>query len=102
MRAQVEDPRHDLRAGRLATIVIRAAEPVVSIAVPTSAVVREGDGSMIAWVTTDRRHFSERPLQLGRQSDGHYQVLAGLTAGELAVIEGGVFLSNMLAAPPDD
>jgi len=102
VRAQVEDPKHELRAGMLATIVIRAAEPVESIALPTTAIVREGDGSMITWVTTDRRHFTARPLTLGLQSEGRYQVLAGLKAHELAVTEGGVFLSNMLEAPPSD
>jgi membrane fusion protein, heavy metal efflux system len=102
VRAQVEDPRHELRAGMLATILIRAADAVESIALPTTAVVRQGDGSMITWVTTDRRHFAERPLTLGLQSEGRYQVLAGLEAHELAVTEGGVFLSNMLEAPPSD
>jgi cobalt-zinc-cadmium efflux system membrane fusion protein len=102
VRARVADPKHELRPGMLAAIVIRAADPVESIALPTSAVVREGDGSMIIWVTSDRRHFTERPLTLGLQSDGRYQVLAGLKAHELAVTEGGVFLSNMLEAPPSD
>jgi cobalt-zinc-cadmium efflux system membrane fusion protein len=102
VRARVADPKHELRPGMLATIVIRAADPVESVALPTSAVVREGDGSMISWVTSDRRHFSERPVTLGLQSNGRYQVLAGLEAHELAVTEGGVFLSNMLEAPPSD
>jgi cobalt-zinc-cadmium efflux system membrane fusion protein len=102
VRAQVEDPGNELRAGMLASIVISAAAPAEGVAIPTTAVVREGDGSMIVWVTTDRRHFFERPLQLGLESGGRYQVLAGLRAGELVVTEGGVFLSNMLAAPPDD
>ena len=43
-----------------------------------------------------------RPLTLGLQGEGRYQVLAGLKAHELAVTEGGVFLSNMLEAPPSD
>jgi len=30
------------------------------------------------------------------------QVLEGLQPGELAVSDGAVFLSNMLAAPPSD
>jgi len=102
IRAQVEDPAHELRAGMLATIIIRAADAVESIALPTTAVVRQGDGSMITWVTTDRRHFTERPLTLGMQNEGRYQVLAGLKVHELAVTEGGVFLSNMLEAPPSD
>jgi cobalt-zinc-cadmium efflux system membrane fusion protein len=102
VRAQVEDPENELRAGMLASIFIRAGAPIEGIAIPTTAVVREGDGSMIVWVTTDRQHFTERPLKLGLQSGGRYQVLAGLKTGELAVTEGGVFLSNMLEAPPGD
>jgi cobalt-zinc-cadmium efflux system membrane fusion protein len=101
-RARVEDPKRELLPGMLATVVIRSGEPVVSIAVPTTAVVREGDGSMITWVTTDRRHFTARSLTLGLERQGRYQVLSGLKADELAVTEGGVFLSNLLEAPPSD
>ena len=46
--------------------------------------------------------FVERPLKLGLQRDGRYQVLEGLRPGELVVVEGGVFLSNMLEAPPSE
>lgn len=102
VRAQVDDPKGELRPGMLASVVIRSGQPVVSIAVPTTAVVREGDGSMIAWVTTDRQHFTERALTLGLLREGRYQVLSGLKAGELLVVEGGVFLSNRLEAPPSD
>lgn len=102
VRARVEDPKGDLRPGMLATVVIRTMDPLESLAVPTTAVVREGDGSMITWVTTDQRHFTERSLTLGLQREGRYQVLSGLKANELAVTEGGVFLSNLLEAPPSD
>lgn len=102
VRAPIEDPKNELRAGMLATVIIRLAAPLQAVAIPTTAAVREGDGSMIAWVTTDRQHFSMRPLTLGLASDRHYQVLDGLKANELVVTEGGVFLSNMLEAPPSD
>lgn len=102
VRGRVEDRQGELRPGMLATVVIRSGEPVESIAVATTAVVREGDGSMITWVTTDRQHFTERSLTLGLQREGRYQVLSGLKANELVVVEGGVFLSNLLEAPPSD
>jgi len=102
VRAQVEDPKGELRPGMLATVVIRSGEPIEGLAVPTTAVVREGDGSMITWVTTDRAHFTERSLTLGLLREGRYQVLSGLKANELVVVEGGVFLSNLLEAPPSD
>jgi len=102
VRAQVDDPKSELRPGMLATVVVRFAGPIKGTAIPTTAAVREGDGSMIAWVTADRRHFDVRPLRLGLQSKGSYQVLEGLQPGELVVAEGGVFLSNLLEAPPSD
>jgi len=102
VRAQVNDPKNQLRPGMLATVVVRFADPIKATAIPTTAAVREGDGSMIVWVTADRRHFDVRPVKLGQQSQGHYQVLEGLQVGELVVAEGGVFLSNLLEAPPSD
>ena len=101
-RAQVLDPKDELRPGMLANVTIRIGGPVDSLAVPMTAVVREGDGTMITWVTTDRHHFRQRALKLGLQTDSRYQVLEGLRQGELLVVEGGVFLSNMLEAPPGD
>ena len=73
-----------------------------STAVPVTSVVREGDGMMTAWVTTDRHRLSQRVVKIGLQQDGRYQILEGLHPGELVVTEGGVFLSNMLQAPPSD
>ena len=35
---------------------------------PADGVVREGDGTMTAWVTTDRRHFSQRVIKTGLRS----------------------------------
>jgi membrane fusion protein, heavy metal efflux system len=102
IRAALADPKDELRPGMLANVAIRIAAPIESIAIPTTAAVREGDGSMIVWLTSDRHRFVQRLLTLGQLSDGYYQVLAGLQRGELAVTEGGVFLSNMLDAPPSD
>jgi cobalt-zinc-cadmium efflux system membrane fusion protein len=86
----------------LASFVIRTGAPVKSLAVPVNGIVREGDGTMTVWVTMDRRRFVQRPVKLALQKNGWYQIAAGLKAGELIVTEGGVFLSNMLEAPPSD
>jgi hypothetical protein len=102
MRAQVDDPRRYLRPGMLANVMIQYAEPVTGVAIPTTAAVRETDGTMIAWVTSDRRRFISRRITVGQQDDGHYQVLTGLTTDDLVVTEGGIFLTNLLDAPPSD
>jgi membrane fusion protein, heavy metal efflux system len=102
VRSEIADPNHELRPGMLASFVIRVQAPVDSIAIPFNGVVRNGDGTMAAWVTTDRRRFLQRIVKLGLQSHGHYQVLDGLHRGELAVTDGAVFLNNMLDEPPAD
>ncbi len=102
IRAKVADPRNNLRPGMLASVTIRVQGPLEAVAVPANGVVREGDGTMAAWTTSDCRHFQQRTVKLGLQTDGLYQVVEGLKPGDLAVTEGGIFLSNMLDAPPSD
>ena len=102
IRSEIEDPRNELRPGMLANFAIRVQKPVEATAIPVNGVVREGDGTMTAWVTSDRRHFSQRVIKTGLRTDNRVQILAGLKSGELVVSDGAVFLSNMLQAPPTD
>src|SRR5262249_51718740 len=94
--SQIYDPEHLLRAGMYASFVIRVGSPVTSVAVPENGVVREGDGTMTVWVTTDSRHFIKRTVTIGLRQDGWVQILGGLQAGETVVTDGAVFLSNKL------
>jgi membrane fusion protein, heavy metal efflux system len=96
VRSEIDDPDHLLRSGMYASFVIRVGDPVHSLAVPAEGVVREGDGTMTVWVTTDRRRFTKRTVTVGLQQDGWTQILEGLQPGETVVTDGAVFLSNKL------
>ena len=96
VRSELRDPGHELRPGMLATFVIQVADPVTSVAIPLSGVVREGDGTMTVWVTNDRRKFMRREVTVGLQQDGFDQISSGARPGELAVVEGAILLSNIL------
>ncbi len=102
IRSEIVDPNDDLHPGMLANFVISVHNPVESTALPANGVVRESDGTMTAWVTTDRHRFVQRILKTGLRNDNQVQILAGLQRGELAVTDGAVFLDNMLSAPPSD
>jgi cobalt-zinc-cadmium efflux system membrane fusion protein len=102
IRSELADPHDELLSGMLANFVIRVQAPAAAMAVPANGVVREGDGTMTAWVTTDRRRFTQRIVKTGLRRDGRVQILAGLQRGELVVSDGAVFLSNMLEAPPTE
>ena len=96
VRSQIDDPEHLLRSGMYASFVIRIGDPVRSLAVPANGVVREGDGTMSVWVTSDSRHFTKRTVKLGLLQDGWNQILEGLKPGDTVVTDGAVFLSNKL------
>jgi cobalt-zinc-cadmium efflux system membrane fusion protein len=102
IRSEIADPHDELRPGMLANFVIRVRNPVEATAIPANGVVREADGTMTAWVTTDRRRFEQRIIKIGLRNEDQVQVLEGLRRGELVVADGAVFLSNMLSAPPSD
>jgi cobalt-zinc-cadmium efflux system membrane fusion protein len=102
IRSEVADPNDELHPGMLANFVIRVRDPVEATALPANGVVRESDGTMTAWVTTDRHRFVQRIIKTGLHKDDQVQILEGLQRGELAVTDGAVFLSNMLEAPPSD
>lgn len=102
VRSEIADSRNELRPGMLANFVIRVQKPVEATAIPANGVVREGDGTMTAWVTTDRQRFTQRVIKTGLRSDERVQILEGLQPGELVVSDGAVFLSNLLEAPPSD
>jgi cobalt-zinc-cadmium efflux system membrane fusion protein len=72
------------------------------VALPMNGVVRNGDGTMAVWVTTNGLRFVQRIVKIGLQQDGQDQILEGLQRGELAVTDGAVFISNILYAPPSD
>jgi cobalt-zinc-cadmium efflux system membrane fusion protein len=101
IRSEIENPRRELRPGMLATFVIDIADPVTAPAVPPESVVREGDGTMTVWVTTDRHRFTQRKVKIGLQCDGYDQIVEGLRPGELVVTNGAIFLDNMLAPSGD-
>jgi membrane fusion protein, heavy metal efflux system len=102
VRSEIADPQHLLRSGMFASFVIRMGEPTRSLAVPVEGVVREGDGTMTVWVTTDRRRFVKRTVKVGIQQQGGWsQILEGLEPGESIVTDGALFLSNKLLLAAD-
>ena len=95
VRAEIDDPKHELLPGMFASFIIATGEPVSTAAVPLDGVIREGDGSMTVWVTTDRRHFTRRPVKIGLQHEGYDQILEGVRPGEQVVTKGAIFLDNL-------
>jgi cobalt-zinc-cadmium efflux system membrane fusion protein len=96
VRAEIEDFKHELLPGMFASFVIVTGEPERSPAVPLDGVIREGNGTMTVWFTTDRHRFTKRTVKIGLQHAGYDQILEGARPGEQIVTRGAVFLDNLL------
>jgi membrane fusion protein, heavy metal efflux system len=102
VRSVIKDPERLLRSGMFARFVIRTGKSLHSPALPLSGIVREGDGTMSAWITTNGSVFTRRTVRTGLQQNGYRQIQEGVQAGEMAVTDGAIFLSNMLAGGATD
>jgi membrane fusion protein, heavy metal efflux system len=94
VRSQVSDPDNELRAQMFATFTVHVGAETRALAVPVDAVVREGDGTMSVWVTSDQRRFMRRTVRIGQQQGGSYQIVEGLKPGEQIAATGALFISN--------
>jgi cobalt-zinc-cadmium efflux system membrane fusion protein len=92
VRAEIDDPKHELLPGMFASFVIVTGAPVSAVAVPVDGVVREGDGTMTVWLATDAHHFRKRTVKVGLQNAGYDQVLEGVGSDAQIVTKGAVFL----------
>ncbi len=96
VRAEIDDPQHELLPGMFASFIIATGAPLSTAAVPLDGVIRQGDGSMTVWVTTDHRHFSKRTVKIGLQDGGYDQILEGIRPGEQVVTKGAIYLDNLV------
>jgi cobalt-zinc-cadmium efflux system membrane fusion protein len=92
VRAEIEDPKHELLPGMFASFVIVTGAPLKAAAAPAEGVVREGDGSMTVWLATDSHHFKKKTVKVGLQDAGFDQILEGVESGAHIVTKGAVYL----------
>jgi len=98
VRAEIDNRDGKLKPDMFATFRILTGAPTPAPSVPADALVREGDGTMMVWVTTDRQHLVKRPVTVGLQQDGFVQLRAGVQPGDLIATQGALFMSNVRTA----
>jgi membrane fusion protein, heavy metal efflux system len=97
VRSEIDDPKHKLKSQMLATFVITTGKPLSSIGIPLDGIVREGDGTISVFVTSDDKHFTKKTVQIGMEKNGYAEILKGISLNERVVTSGALFLSNQLA-----
>jgi cobalt-zinc-cadmium efflux system membrane fusion protein len=93
VRADVENPRGELKPGMFANFSIITGDAATAPAVPQRAIVYEGDTARV-WVAEDDGTIAARPIRTGRIADGMVEVLAGVSPGEKVVTSGALFIDR--------
>ncbi len=89
VRVELANKDLDLRPGMYATVML-SADASSRMQVPTSAVVYTGPRRLV-FVDLGQGRFRPQEIQVGAEANGYYEVLAGLSAGDV-VATSGVFL----------
>ena len=93
VRSEINNTDGLLRAEMFAMFKINIDDGLASPAVPTNAVIREGDVATV-WVEAEPLLFKRRAVEIGIQQDGLTQIRKGLTVGEQVVAHGAIFVDN--------
>lgn len=84
VRLEFSNPGLALRPGMYVKVTLLHRATAPTLAVPSEAVLDSGVRKIVI-VALGRGHFAPRIIQTGTQSEGYFQVLAGLSRGERVV-----------------
>jgi cobalt-zinc-cadmium efflux system membrane fusion protein len=103
----VEDPaagrdertqrRHDVQDNMAARITLTVRRPGPTLAVPLSAVIREGTRAYV-FVQTKEGGFERKPVDTGRADDQYVEILRGIESGETVAVSGAEGLQTAYAS----
>jgi multidrug efflux pump subunit AcrA (membrane-fusion protein) len=94
VRVELSNPNRELKIGmyvRVAFAATGTSERTVPV-VPSSAVQNINGQQTVFVSTADPNVFELRPVRLGKEEEGRYQVLEGLTVGDRVVTNGSFML----------
>ncbi|MGH9823315.1 MAG: efflux RND transporter periplasmic adaptor subunit [Blastocatellia bacterium] len=97
VRCVVENRQGKLKPDMFASFQIQTSGRVEALAVPASAVVRDGEHTTV-WVAAGGNKFARKTVTTGLQQDGYVQVVSGLNDGDRIVSEGSLLLSNLASS----
>jgi len=93
VRARIDNPDHALKPDMFATVDLYGAVTASALAVPSEAVVREGQDVRV-WVIASGRRAVMRHVSLGLSDGGYVQILSGLNPGDRVVVGGALFVDK--------
>jgi Cu(I)/Ag(I) efflux system membrane fusion protein len=96
VRSELPNPDGKLRPGMFASVRLNSADEQPVLLIPSEAVIRTGKRALVMLAEGEGR-YRPHEIQVGREADGRFEVLAGLSEGQ-AVVTSGQFLLDSEAS----
>jgi cobalt-zinc-cadmium efflux system membrane fusion protein len=93
VRSEIPNPDGALKSEMFASFKIATGADELAPAVPSVAVIREGDVAVV-WVEEEPALFRRRAVKIGMEQEDRVQIREGLKPGELVVARGAIFVDN--------
>jgi Cu(I)/Ag(I) efflux system membrane fusion protein len=93
VRLRFPNPQRELRPNMFAQVVIRTGKSEPALLVPRQAVIRVGQQSRVV-LDLGHGRYRSTPVRLGRLGERHYEVIAGLEAGDRVVTSAQFLLDS--------
>ena len=93
IRCLADNASHRLKPEMFAKVDIETPKGARLVAVPSKAVLNDGDKSMVV-VATEGNIFRTRPVQVGPELEDTVRILSGLKPGEKIVTSGAIFMKQ--------
>jgi cobalt-zinc-cadmium efflux system membrane fusion protein len=93
VRSEIANPDGALKSEMFASFTIITGVSELSPAVPSSALIREGERVSV-WVEVEPGVFKRRSIKTGIEQARMVQILSGLKPGERVIARGALFIDN--------
>jgi len=95
VRVVAENPGDVLKKQMYVRVLIQARPQSTGLLVPVSAILRDDENLPFVYLAQTDGSFARQRVTIGNRTGDHYEIAAGLNAGDKIVIDGGIFLQFM-------
>lgn len=92
VRAEIENPDHELLPEMFVSFRIISGEGRLMPAVPQDAVIYKGANARVWVADTAQKTLIPQPIEVGSATSGLVEVRNGLSVGEMVVVRGALFI----------
>jgi len=95
VRVVAENPGGFLKKQMYVRVLIQARQESMGLLVPVSAILRDDENLPFVYLAQTDGSFARQHVTISNRTGDHYEIAAGLNAGDKIVVDGGIFLQFM-------